>query len=98
MTARGQTNEGASGETAPITESSSNRQPSSQSNSNGNSRSRRNNNRSSNSSSTTVQSTYGTSFEGPCPEIGAVLGLRSEKITKKVPFSVFVEKLGNSTS
>ena len=43
--------------------------------------------------SSTVQGSDGSTFEGGCPEIGAVVGLRTEKITKKVPFSVFVEKL-----
>ena len=45
--------------------------------------------------SSTVQGSDGSTFEGGCPEIGAVVGLRTEKITKKVPFSVFVEKLAD---
>ena len=45
-----------------------------------------------NSSAVTIQSTDGASFEGSCSEIGAVMGLRTEKITQKVPFSIFVEK------
>ena len=32
-------------------------------------------------------------FEGANPEVGAVLGLKSEKITKKIPFNQFREKL-----
>ena len=58
----------------------------------------RNSNRSSRQSSgtsITVQSTDSSSFEGACPEIGAVAGLRTEKVTKKVPFSVFVEKVAD---
>ena len=59
----------------------------------------RNNRRATNNrqnlSAVTIQSTDGASFEGSCSEIGAVMGLRTEKITKKVPFSIFVEKLGD---
>ena len=35
------------------------------------------------------------SFEGACPDIGAVLALRSERITKKTDFSVFVENVAD---
>ena len=31
-------------------------------------------------------------FEGANPEVGAVLGLKSENITKKIPFNQFREK------
>ena len=42
-----------------------------------------------------VQSSDGTSFEGACPDVGAVIGLRTEKMTKKVPFAIFKEKLAD---
>ena len=34
-------------------------------------------------------------FEGETPEIGCVLGLRNEKITKKVPFDTFRDKIAD---
>ena len=55
----------------------------------------RNNNSRRNNNATVVQSTDGAAFEGGCPDISAVVGLRTEKITKKVPFSVFVEKFAD---
>ena len=72
--------------------SNSNSNSNSRRNRNGNSR---NNNRSNNNSATTVQSTEGSSFEGGCPDVNAVVGLRTEKINKKVPFSVFTERLAD---
>ena len=35
------------------------------------------------------------SFKGEQPGIGAVLGTRTKNISKKVPFDIFFEKLGN---
>ena len=45
--------------------------------------------------SVTVQGTDSVSFEGACADVGAVMGLRTEKITKKVPFSVFQSKMAD---
>ncbi len=44
---------------------------------------------------TVPQCTDGASIEGAFPEIGAVVGLRTEKVTKKVSFSGFVEKVAD---
>jgi len=43
--------------------------------------------------SVTAQGTDSESFEGACADVGDVMGLRTEKITKKVPFSVFQSKM-----
>ena len=48
-----------------------------------------------NRGSTNVQSTDGTTFEGGCPEINGVVGLRTEKISKKVSFSVFTDNIAD---
>ena len=65
----------------------------------GNQGNARNNNRSGNNSkrnrNTGIQSTEPVSFEGSCPEIGAVAALRTEKMNKKVPFVVFTEKIAD---
>ena len=42
-----------------------------------------------------VQSTDGVSFEGACPEVGAVMGLRTEKFNKNVPFATFKDKFAD---
>ena len=73
--------------------SETNQTQNSSSNSNNNSRRGNINNRSNNN--TTVQSSDGALFEGGCPEINGVVGLRTEKINKKVPFSVFTEILAD---
>ena len=36
-----------------------------------------------------------TQYEGSNPEIGGILALRNENFSKKVPFSVFQQKLKN---
>ena len=71
------------------------RQSGSTSNNNTSGRNNRRGNNRQSRTAVSVQSSDGTSFEGSCPEIGAVLGLRTENINKKVPFSVFTEKLGD---
>ena len=44
---------------------------------------------------TNVQSTDGATFEGGCPEINVVVGIRTDKISKKVTFSVFTENVAD---
>ena len=82
--------------TTPTTPAS---EPSQAQNNNNNTNSRRNNrnnnNSRSNNNNTTVLSSDAASFEGGCPEINGVVGLRTEKINKKVPFSVFTEILAD---
>ena len=59
------------------------------------SRSNMNRGRNNRSTNNIMQSSEGASFEGACPDIGGILGLRSERINKKLPFSVFTEKLAD---
>ena len=42
-----------------------------------------------------IQSSESVTFEGACPDIGAVAALCTEKINKKVPFAVFAEKVAD---
>ena len=42
--------------------------------------------------------TLSRNFEGEKSSIGVVLGMRLEKIEKKVPFTIFREKIGNYIS
>ena len=72
----------------PIPEASSNQTPTSRSAS-------RPRNRNSNNRSDVNQSSDSTTFEGACPEIGAVIALRTETIKKREPYAVFTDKLAD---
>ena len=48
-----------------------------------------------NSNQIQVQSTNGVSFEEARADIGAVAGLRTEKITNKLPFAIFSGKVAD---
>jgi len=78
---------------APTTTSDGGSQANTRSTSNG--RSNNNNRSRNNNNNNSVQSTESNNFEGSCPEVGAVAALRTEKITKKVPFAVFAEKVAD---
>ena len=56
-------------------------------------RPRSNSNSRSRTSNTSIITSDGVSFEGACPDINGIVALRTEKITKKVPFSIFIERL-----
>ena len=62
---------------------------------NNNNNRRRNNNSNRNQSSTSVQLTNPKGYEGSIAEIGAILGLKHEKLDKKTQYQVFVDKIAN---
>ena len=41
----------------------------------------------------TINPTNAANFEGDCPTLSAVLGLRVERLNKKLPFHQFIEKV-----
>ena len=43
--------------------------------------------------SNTINPTNAANFEGDCPTLSAVLGLRVERLNKKLPFHQFIEKV-----
>ena len=80
--------------TTPASEASQAQNSSINSNTNSRRNNRNNNNNRSNNN-TTVLISDTASFEGGFPETNGVVGLRTEKINKKVPFSMFTEILAD---
>ena len=56
---------------------------------------RRNNTNSNRNNSNIVQLTNPKAYEGAIKEIGAIMGLKHEKLDKKVHFQIFIDKVSN---